>query len=82
MTTDPRISHAFAAEKGGVVRYTITHQGAPIGTAGLDASAERTVGQVNPLPACAAVRPLVQTATDALSGVTAGLGDAATGHRR
>lgn len=63
------------------MRYTITHYGVPIGTVELDPSAERAMGPVSLLPAYAAIRPLVQAATDALSGVTAEPGDAAAEER-
>jgi hypothetical protein len=66
---------------GVLMRFTITHHGVPIGTVELDASADRALGPVATLPAYAVVRALVQAATEALSGVTAGPGDRAAAER-
>ena len=51
------------------MRYTITHRGVPIGEAELDLGPDLAVGAMRPLPAYAAVRPLVRAATDALRGL-------------
>ena len=51
------------------MRYTISHQGVPIGEAELDLGPEVTVGAVRPLPGYAVVQPVVRAATDALRGL-------------
>lgn len=49
------------------MRYTITHQGVPIGTVELQREAEDvTAGDVRPLPAYAALQPAIRAATRAL----------------
>jgi len=49
------------------MRYTIAHQGVPIGTVELQREAEHvTAGDVRPLPAYAAIQPAVRAATRAL----------------
>lgn len=48
------------------MRYTIEHQGVPVGIVEVMPGAELTAADVQPLPGYAAIQPLVRTATDAL----------------
>jgi hypothetical protein len=51
------------------VRYTISHQGVPIGSAELTLGDAITIGAVTPLAAYEAIRPLVRDATAALRAI-------------
>jgi hypothetical protein len=48
------------------MRYTIEHQGVPVGIVEVTPGAELTAADVQPLPGYAAIQPLVRSATDAL----------------
>ena len=48
------------------MRYTITHQGVPVGTVDLEPSGDVAAGSVAPLPAYDALRPVARAATVAL----------------
>jgi len=54
------------------MRFTITHEGVPIGTVELAPGADRVTGPVDPLPAYGAVRPLVRAASEALGALVVG----------
>jgi hypothetical protein len=60
------------------MRFTITHQGVPIGEVELPAGGEWVAVPVSPLPAYESIRPLVRAASVALSRVAlAGAGETA-----
>lgn len=58
--------------KGTHTTYTVTHQGVPIGVIELPSDADRVTVAVDPLPAYAAVRPIVLRASSALADVALG----------
>ena len=45
------------------MRFTITHQGVPIGRIELEPRPELTAGTVEPLPGYAAIQPIVRAAS-------------------
>ena len=53
-------------------QYTVTHQGVPIGIIELPADADRVTVALDPLPAYAAVQPMVRRASSALADVALG----------
>ena len=60
------------------MRFTITHQGVPVGELELPSGGERVAVPVDPLPAYESIRPLVRAASIALSQVAlAGTGETA-----
>ena len=60
------------ALEGGATEYTITHHGVPVGTAELPSDGDRMTVAVEPLPAYAAIQPLVRDASCALADVALG----------